>query len=82
MHGRKRSFTEKYDDLHDAVLRSYISVTVYGKIRLYTESVTVDPGTQHIQIRHPIATISYPGNESLIQESSRRQYNDSFSTSV
>jgi hypothetical protein len=30
MHGLKPSITEKYDDLHDAVLRSYISVTVYG----------------------------------------------------
>jgi hypothetical protein len=62
MHGRKRSFTEKYDDLHDAVLRSYIFVTVYGQIRSYTESVTFDLGTQHIQIRDPIVTISYPGN--------------------
>jgi len=33
MHSRKRLFMEKYDNLHDAVLRSYISVTVYGEIR-------------------------------------------------
>jgi hypothetical protein len=33
LQGRQRSFTEKYDDLHDAVLRSHISVTVYGQIQ-------------------------------------------------
>ncbi len=30
-HGRKRPYTEKYDDLHDPVLRSYISVSYTEK---------------------------------------------------
>jgi hypothetical protein len=41
MHGRKRSFTEKYDSLHNAVLRSYISVTVYGDLRRKKRSFIV-----------------------------------------
>jgi len=40
-HGRKRPYTEKYDDLHVIVLRSYISVSVYGEIRRYTEEKKV-----------------------------------------
>jgi hypothetical protein len=37
MHGRKRPYTEECDDLHDPLLRSYISVS-------YTECVNVDLG--------------------------------------
>ncbi len=40
-HGRKRPYTKKYDDLHGRVLRPYISVTVYGEIRWFTEKKTV-----------------------------------------
>jgi hypothetical protein len=45
-HGRKRSYTEKSDDLHDAVLQSYISMTVYGmytvKKRSYADSIFIN----------------------------------------
>jgi hypothetical protein len=43
-HGRKRPYTEKYDDLHVIVLRSYISVSYtekYGDIRTQIRSFTV-----------------------------------------
>jgi hypothetical protein len=43
-HGRKRPYTEKYDDLHGPVLRSYISVSYtekYGDIRTKKRSFTV-----------------------------------------
>jgi hypothetical protein len=42
-HGRKRPFTEKYDDLHVMVLRPYISVSYtekYGDIRRKKRSFT------------------------------------------
>jgi hypothetical protein len=44
-HGRKRPYTEKYDDLHVTVLRSYISVSFtkkYGDIRRKT-TIVYDP---------------------------------------
>jgi hypothetical protein len=41
LHGRKRSFTEKYDNLHDHVLRSYMSLIVYGQIRWFMEKKAV-----------------------------------------
>ncbi len=43
-HGRKRSYTEKYDGLHVTVLRSYISVSyteTCGDIRRRKRSFTV-----------------------------------------
>jgi hypothetical protein len=52
-HGRKRSYTEKYDDLHGPVLRPFISVSYTEKKtivyclntrRPYTDSVIVDLG--------------------------------------
>jgi hypothetical protein len=42
-HGRKRSYTEKYDDLHGPVLRPFISVSStekYGDIRRKKRSFT------------------------------------------
>jgi hypothetical protein len=38
-HGRKRLYTKKYDDLHDPVLRPFISVLYTEKKRSFTVSV-------------------------------------------
>ena len=58
--GRKRPYTEKYDDLHVIVLRSYISVSyteIYGDIRTKIRSFTVSVNGD--RIRSPFCSVFF-----------------------